>query len=116
MGTIINTKKKGNKIISEVAVDYDEYLNLKGHFENVRLFSENIAEVQTNISQRGKNAATKYFLIPRQFRKGLKFNNAASCQKMDFDDKTIFIYVIDKTKTNPARREEVLRRLDEKYG
>ncbi len=116
MGTIINTKKQGNKIVSEVLSDYEEYLQLKGHLENIRIFSENIAEVQANISQRGKNYATKYFLIPRQFRKGLKFDNATACQKMEFDDKIIFIYVIDKLKSNPSRREIAFRKIDEKYG
>lgn len=116
MGTILTTRKQGTKIVSEVLSDYDEYLQLKGHLEKVRIFSENIAEIQTNISQRGKNSATKYFLIPRQFRRGLKFNNSTSCQKMEFDDKVIFIYVVDKMKTNPGRGEVALKKIEEKYG
>jgi aspartate/tyrosine/aromatic aminotransferase len=116
VGTIINTKKQGNKIVAEILSDYNEYLQLKGHFENIRIFSENIAEVQTNISQRGKNAATKYFLIPKQFRKGFKFNNTTACQKMEFDDKIVFIYVVDKGKTNPQRSDLAARKIEEKYG
>ena len=116
MGTIINTKKRGNKIISEILSDYEEYLELRGHLENIRLFSEDIAEVHTNISQRGKNAATKYFLIPKQFRKNIKFNNTTSCHKMEFGDKAVFIYVVDKSKINAPKRDESLNKLEERYN
>lgn len=116
MGTILTTRKQGSKIVTEVLSDYDEYLQLRGHLDKIRIFSENILETQTNISQRGKNSATKYFLIPRQFRRGIKFNNTTSCQKMEFDDKIIFIYVVDKIKTNPSRAEVAIKRIEEKYG
>ena len=62
MGKIISSKKQKDKVISEIMFDYDEYLKLKGHLEDVYLVTEHIAEIQTNISQRGKNEATKYFL------------------------------------------------------
>ena len=114
MGTIISSKKDGKNVIVEVLKDYDEFLQLKGHLNDIRLVTENTAEVQTNISQRGKNAATKYFLIPRQFRKGFKFNNTTSCQRLDFKDKVLFIYVIDKLKRNPSRRELAIKKIEEK--
>ena len=98
----------------EVLAEYDEFLQLKGHLNDIRLITENVAEVQTNISQRGKNEATKYFLIPRQFRKGFKFNNTTSCQKLDFKDKVIFIYVVNKNKINSSRRERTLEKLRKK--
>ncbi len=105
MGTIIGSRKNGKKVILEVSSDYEEYLHLKGHLEEVYLFSDRVSTIQTNISQRGKNSATKYFLIPRQLRKGFKFNNTTSCQRMDFDDKVLFVYVVNKLKINPSRRE-----------
>ena len=115
MATIISSKKYGrNKVIAEILSDYDEFLQLKGHLNDVYLFTDNVAEVQTNISQRGKNEATKYFLIPRQFRKGFKFNNTTSCQKIDLKDKVIFIYVVNKNKINPSRRELTIERIEEK--
>jgi len=70
MGTIISSKKDGDNVLVEVLTDYNEFLQLKGHLNDIYLVTKNVAEVQTNISQRGKNEATKYFLIPRQFRKG----------------------------------------------
>ena len=114
MGTIISSKKDGNNVILEILTDYEEFLQLRGHLNNIRLITENVAEVQTNISQRGKNQATKYFLIPRQFRKGFKFNNTTSCQRLDVKDKVLFIYVVNKLKVNRSKRELAIERLEEK--
>ena len=113
MGKIISSRKQKDKVITEIMFDYEEHLQLKGHLDDVHLFTEHVAEVQTNISQRGKNEATKYFLIPRQFRKGFKFNNAISCQRFDTENKVFFIYVVNKLKINPSRRELTIKRLME---
>lgn len=97
MGSILGTKTtKDNKIIFEVEMDYEESLKLKGHIKNVHVFSEDAAEIKTNLSQRGTNEATKYFLIPRELRKDLKFNGEVKCQKIDTDNRTIFIFVVSK--------------------
>jgi len=115
MGSIISSKRDSDNVIVEVLSTYDEFLQLKGHFDDVHLFTEKVAEVKTNISQRGKNEATKYFLIPRQFRKGFKFNNGTSCQRMDLKDKVIFIYVVNKLNINPSKKEIILKRIGENY-
>lgn len=115
MGSIISSKRDGGKIIVEVLTDYDELLQLKGHLEDVHLFTEKIAEIKTNISQRGKNEATKYFLIPRGLRKGFKFNNSTSCQRIDLKNKVVFVYVIDKLNINPPKKEFGLRRIGGNY-
>ena len=47
-------------------------------------------------------------------RKGFKFNNAISCQRLDVKTKVIFIYIIDKQKVNPSRRELAIKRIEEK--
>ena len=99
MGTILGTKiAKNNKIIFEVEMDYEESLKLKGHIKNVHVFSEDAAEIRTNLSQRGTNEATKYFLIPRKLRENLTFNEKVKCQKIDTDTKTIFVFVVNKSK------------------
>ena len=112
MGTIISSKKDGDNVIMEILADYGEFLQLKGHLNNIRLVTENVAEVQTNISQRGKNQATKYFLIPRQFRKGFKFNNTTSCQRLDVKDKVLFIYVVNKLKVNRPKSEIAIEKIE----
>ena len=117
MATIMSSKNTGNgKIMLEVASDYDEFLQLRGHLDDIHLFTEKVAEVKTNISQRGKNEATKYFLIPREFRRGFKFNNTTSCQRIDLGNKVVFLYVIDKLSINPSRRELALKKIEGDYG
>jgi hypothetical protein len=99
MGSILNSKTTNDgKIIFEVVVDYEESLQLKGHVNNVHLFSEEVVDIKSNISLRGKNEATKYFLIPKELRQGLMFNTKVTCQKMETPTKVIFIYVVDKIK------------------
>jgi len=99
MGVILGTKTtKDNKIIFEVEMDYEESLKLKGHIKNIHVFSEDAAEIKTNLSQRGTNEATKYFLIPRELRENLKFNEQVKCQKIETDAKIVFIFVVDKLK------------------
>ncbi len=99
MGKILGTKTtKEGKVIFEIELDYEESLQLKGYIRNIRVFSEDVADIKTNLSQRGKNEATKYFLIPRELRSDLKFNEKVRCQKLNTDTKIIFIYVVDKIK------------------
>lgn len=97
MGTILTTKMAADKkVVVEVLLDYDEYVQLKGQMHNVHLFSENNVDVKANISQRGRNSATKYFLIPKEMRKGMKFTEDVSCVKLDMKGRAIFIYTIKK--------------------
>ena len=97
MGKIISAKRNGKGVLFEVEVDYDEATMLKGHYDAVHLFTERIAEFETNISSRGKNSVTKYFLIPRNLRKTVDYRCPVNCQQIDTKDKMIFIYVVDKT-------------------
>ncbi|OGJ21283.1 hypothetical protein A3K73_05520 [Candidatus Pacearchaeota archaeon RBG_13_36_9] len=99
MGKILGTKTtKEGKVIFEVELGYEEALQLKGYINNICVFSEDAAEIKTNLSQRGKNEATKYFLIPRELRSNLRFNEKVKCQKLETDTKIIFVYVVDKIK------------------
>jgi hypothetical protein len=99
MGVILGTRTaKNNKIVFEVEMDYDESLKLKGNIKNVHIFSEDAAEIKTNLSQRGTNEATKYFLIPRKLRENLQFNEQVKCQKIETETRTIFVFVVDKIK------------------
>ncbi len=99
MGVILGTKTtKDNKIIFEVEMDYEESLKLKGHIKNIHVFSEDAAEIKTNLSQRGTNEATKYFLIPRELRENLKFNEQVKCQKIETDTRIMFVFVVSKLK------------------
>ncbi len=97
MGEILGTKiVKGDKVVFEVELDYEESLELKGHIKNIHIFSEDAAEIKTNLSQRGTNEATKYFLIPRELRGNLNFKEKVQCQKIDTPTRTIFIFAVNK--------------------
>lgn len=96
MGTILSSKMKDDgKVIFEVLVDYEEAKQLKGHMDNVHLFAEEIADIDANLSERGRSSATKYFLVPKKLRKKLRFDGKVTCQRIDIRSKTIFIYVIN---------------------
>jgi hypothetical protein len=99
MGSILSSRiKDDGKVVLEVLMDYDEAIQLRGHMDNVHLFSENVVNVKTNLSQRGKNDATKYFLIPRELRKNLRFSIEVMCQRLETKSNIFFIYTIDKLK------------------
>jgi hypothetical protein len=97
MGTILGTKMtKDDKVIFEVEMDYEDSLKLRGHVKNVHVFSEDAADLRTNLAQRGANDTTKYFLIPRELRDGLNFDKSVKCQKIETESRKIFIFVMDK--------------------
>lgn len=97
MGEIIGSKVgKGGKIVYEVVVDYDEALQLKGHMKNIHVFSEDVSLISSNLSVRGKNDATKYFLVPKELRGGLRLSGSVKCAKIDLPSKTVFTFIVDK--------------------
>lgn len=97
MGTILGTRMtKDDKVIFEVEMDYEDSLKLKGHIKNIHVFSEDAADLKTNLSQRGANDTTKYFLIPRELRDGLNFDKCVKCQKIETASRKIFVFVMDK--------------------
>ena len=97
MGEIVGSKVKENgNIIFNIEVNQEEALNLKGHIQKIRLFSENAIDLEANLTQRGKNGATKYFLVPTSLRKNLRLNNNILCQRIDTKQKIFYIYELDK--------------------
>jgi hypothetical protein len=96
MGSILSSKvREDDKVVFEVCVDREEAIQLRGNMADVHIFAEGIIDVDTNLSLRGKNEATKYFLIPKQLRKELTMNKAVRCQKIATKTKTMFIYIMD---------------------
>ena len=112
MGSIISSRRDEDKVIVETALDYEELVQLKGEIDNIHLFSEKIADLRTNISRRGKNESTKYFLIPRNLRKDLDINEPVSCQRINTPDKAIFVYVVNKNVFNTTQRLRANKRVE----
>lgn len=96
MGQILSTKFTGKTVVFEVEIDNNEATSLKGYYDDIHLFTEKVSQFDTNISSRGKNSVTKYFLIPRYLRKNVDFQNQVKCQIIENSNKVIFIYVVDK--------------------
>ena len=97
MGHILSSKVTSDgKVVFSVCMDHEEALHLQGHIDNIHLFSDRTASIKTNLSMRGKNSATKYFLIPRELRHNIKFSGEVNCQKIETRNKLIFIYIVDK--------------------
>ena len=105
MGEILCSRKHSNEgVVVEVLLHQNEFRQLKGEMENVYLFSDNVANVPSKVSLRGRNEATKYFLIPRQLRKKLAVSGEVSCQRIDQNGKLVFIYVLDPIKCGRTAR------------
>jgi hypothetical protein len=100
MGKILSSKRSERGIVFEIEVDYEEAVLLHGHYDNVHLFTEEIADYKTNISSRGKNEITKYFLIPKCLRENIDYKSPINCQKIETCDKIMFIYVVKKENFN----------------
>ncbi|MFW6230729.1 MAG: hypothetical protein ACOC32_01765 [Nanoarchaeota archaeon] len=103
MGKILASRRKmdnESKIILEVEVDSDEARMLQGNYDDIHVISEKVADFESNIATRGRNSATKYFLIPRRLRDSMNYSNLVNCQRIDTKEKTLFVYVIDKNMSN----------------
>ena len=97
MCNILSLKREKEDIVVELKMTEDEFQKLKGNVSNIYMFSENTAKIMTNISGRGKNSATKYFLIPTLLRKNLNLSSSSvACEKIETKEKMIFVYLVDK--------------------
>lgn len=96
MGTIIGSKVRDDgKIVFEVVVENLEALQLKGNVDNIYLISDNNRDEEITVSQRGKNEATMYFLIPKNHRTGLDSHKNARFNLTKIPGKKLYTYVID---------------------
>jgi hypothetical protein len=100
MGVILGSRRYNDekRVVVELLLNPEEFRQLQGEMDDVYLFSEKVANVPTRLSLRGRNEVTKYFLIPRQLRKKLEISGEISCQRLDCDGKSVFIYVLDPCK------------------
>jgi hypothetical protein len=97
MGNILQIKASSNDSF-HVTLDLNptEVLWLKGNMDKMHLFSEDSLTTFTRLVQRGKKESTKYFLLPREFRKGIIPSDSVACTMIDSKTKSIFIYAVNK--------------------
>ena len=97
MGSILSSKVQNDgKVSYEVVIDRDEALQLRGNMDNIHVLAESAADIKSRISLRGKNEATKYFLIPKEFREDIKKSREVQCQKIETKAKAIYVFYVDK--------------------
>ena len=98
MGVVLSTRRydaQGTKLVMELLVDANEAKQLHGEINDIYIFSERVANVPSRVSLRGRNEATKYFLIPTKLRKELAVHGKVSCLRLDVQQKSVFVYVLD---------------------
>ncbi len=97
MGKISSLKTLSeDKNIMTLEVSSEETIWLKGNMEKMHLFSENNLEYETRLVQRGKKESTKYFLMPKEFRKGVIPSNSINCNRIETETKYLFIFAVEK--------------------
>lgn len=97
MGKITNIKTLSNdKFQITLEMNQKEVQWLKGNMEKMHLFSEENLDKTTRLVQRGKRESTKYFLMPKEFRKGTIPSNEVPCSKIETKTKNLFIFAVTK--------------------
>lgn len=97
MGKITNIKTMSNdKCQVTLELTQKEIQWLKGNMEKMHLFSEENLDCETRLVQRGKRESTKYFLMPKDFRKGALPSNSIPCTRIETKTKFIFIFAANK--------------------
>lgn len=97
MGSILSMKVANqDKLHANLELTQNEALSLKGNMENIHIFSENIFENTTRLVQRGKRESTKYFLLPRDFRKGVIPRDDVKCLRIETKHKNLFVFKVNK--------------------
>ena len=97
MGKILNLKTYSEeKIQVTLELSSKEVLWLQGNLDKMHLFSENNLNETTRLVQRGKRESTKYFLLPKTFRKGVIPSNNVTCTRIETKTKHLFIFAVNK--------------------
>lgn len=97
MGKILGFKSTGeDKVIVNLELTQTEVLWLKGNIEKIHIFSENNLDFESRLVQRGKRESTKYFLLPKEFRKDVIPTSVIKCNMIDTKTKQIFVFEVPK--------------------
>lgn len=97
MGNILTLKKLSyEKVQVNLELAHYEFVRLQGHLDKMHIFSENNFEYETRLVQRGKSDATKYILVPKEFRKNMKPSNNVKCTNIETKTQNILIFSINK--------------------
>lgn len=97
MGKVTNLKTiNDDKVMITLELSEKEALWLKGNLDKMHLFSEHNLDHTTRLVQRGTRDSTKYFLLPKDFRKGILLSNSIKCNRIETKTKYIFLFAVNK--------------------
>ncbi|MEC8220806.1 MAG: hypothetical protein VX028_01935 [Nanoarchaeota archaeon] len=97
MGRILNLKSQSDeKINVTLELTTKEVLWLKGNLDKMHLFSENNLEFESRLVQRGRRESTKYFLLPKEFRKDSLPCSSVPCTRIETKTRYIFLFSIGR--------------------
>lgn len=97
MGKVTSLKSlSDDRVELKLELTQKEMLWLKGNLEKMHVFSENNLDMETRLVQRGKRESTKYFLMPKEFKKNVMASNSVKCTMIESKSKQIFIFAVNK--------------------
>lgn len=89
---VLKIENEHEQVHVALVMSKKEFKQLAGELSDLLVVARGAASTPARVSMRGKNEATKYFLIPRSFRKGLSLRGKVSCQRIDTCAGSTFIY------------------------
>lgn len=96
MAIIVGSRQVRDKVVFKVEADMSESLNLKGNLRNVIMFPLDTCDIDSQIIEKGREGATKHFLLPMSLRKKNKGRpNNISYQAHDMNEKAVFIFSLE---------------------
>jgi len=97
MSKIIEIKSLGedkNRVVLEL--NSDELGYIEGKMEKMHLFSENNLKFKARLVKRGKRDSTKYFLLPKEFRKLAIPSENVFSSVIETQTNVIYIFQVSK--------------------
>ncbi len=97
MGKIIALRTASdNKVNITLELSESEAKLLQGNLNKIHVFSEDNLTSMSKLVQRGKRESTKYFLLPKDSRKGITPSSFVPCMRLETKTRNIFIYSVKK--------------------
>ena len=107
MGKILKIQNKTNeKVEITLEMTQSEAESLSGNLDGMHLFSEKNLTFKTRLVQRGKRNSTKYFLMPKEFRKDIMISNTIPCSRIETKTKYIYLFLVNKIPLENEQNQE----------
>ncbi len=85
-----------NKNRITIEVTNNELGWLEGKMDKMHIFSEENLKFKARLVKRGKRDSTKYFLLPKEFRKTVMPSDNINSNVIETKTKALFIFEVNK--------------------